>query len=47
VHTGYDETSRYAKHINKKVINLTEGGYVDAFDRMSLIDFFGQFSKKS
>jgi hypothetical protein len=47
VHTGYDETSRYAKHIHKKVINLTEGGYVDAFDRMSLGDFFGQFSQKN
>lgn len=40
VHMGYNETARYAKHINKKVINLTEGGYVDAFDRMKLAEFF-------
>lgn len=44
VHTGYDETARYAKHSQKRVVNLTEGGYMDAFERMSLGDFFRQFS---
>jgi hypothetical protein len=44
VHTGYDETARYASHINKKVINITEGGYVDAFARMPLRDFFQKYS---
>jgi hypothetical protein len=44
VHTGYDETARYARHINKNVINITEGGYVDAFTRMSLHDFFQKYS---
>lgn len=43
VHTGYDETARYARKINRSVINLTEGGYVDAFDRISLKQFFSQF----
>jgi hypothetical protein len=40
VHTGYDETARYAKKIKKQVINITEGGYVDAFTRKSLKEFF-------
>lgn len=40
VHTGYDETARYAKKIKKEVINITEGGYVDAFTRKSLKEFF-------
>jgi len=46
VHSGYDETARYAKHMNKNIINLTEGGYVDAFERMSLKDFFSRFPEK-
>jgi hypothetical protein len=46
VHTGYDETARYAKFVNKNIINLTEGGYVDAFDRSSLNDFFCEFTEK-
>jgi hypothetical protein len=44
VHRGYDETARYAKYKNKNITNLTEGGYVDAFDRLSLNDFFSRFA---
>lgn len=45
VHTGYDETARYAKQINKRIINLTEGGYVDAFERLKLPAFFATILK--
>ena len=36
VHSGYEETQRYATVKNIAVYNLTPGGYVDAFPRKSI-----------
>jgi hypothetical protein len=36
VHSGYEETRRYANHCHVSIYNLTPGGYVDAFERKSI-----------